>query len=341
MKKQLNLIYALKNDKIVYIDDVESGLKCECYCPACGEPLVAKKGNKMTHHFAHKAEHNCEYGYESSLHLAAKDILSKTKKFTLPAVYLEFQESYKEKELISESKEIEIDIVKLEKRFGALIPDVVLYSRDKCLFVEIFVTHKIDEEKLIKLQKENISTIEIDLSKCEKTISKEELENILLSDHESKSWKFNALAAKYTKKFLQACEELKTKLYGRYERIGNCPIKNIKWPGKLFVNPDYDCINCEYCISINNENRIFCSGRSRISKIKDFEIDISERIKSSDKSINELNYKMFAEGICPNCGNEIIQKSSDFGVFWGCSNYPYCKFKATINSKSGEISIKY
>ncbi len=341
VKKQLNLIYAIKDDKIVYIDDVESGLKCGCHCPACGEPLVAKKGNKITHHFAHHAEHNCEYGYESSLHLAAKDILSKTKKFTIPAVYLEFPESSKEPELISESKQIEVDDVKLEKRFDSIIPDVVLYSKDKCLFVEIFVTHKIDEEKLVKLQKANISTIEIDLSKCETTISKEELENILLSDHVNKSWKYNTLSVKYMKKFYQACEELKPTVYGRKKRIGNCPIKNIKWPGKLFVNPGYECENCEYCISINLENTVLCSGRSRISTIKDFKIDISKRIKLSNKSIIESNDKDFSEGICPNCGYKIIQKSSNFGIFWGCSHYPFCHFKATINPQTGEISMKF
>ncbi|MBQ5523446.1 MAG: hypothetical protein IIT86_11670 [Oscillospiraceae bacterium] len=67
MAKQLNLIYALQNGSIVNISDVESGLKCNCVCPACGERLVAKKGNKMMHHFAHYSDANCAYGYESSL----------------------------------------------------------------------------------------------------------------------------------------------------------------------------------------------------------------------------------------------------------------------------------
>ena len=79
-KGHTNLIYALKDDEIIGIQEVESGLKCGCCCPACGEVLVAKKGEKMMHHFSHYAVNNCEYGYESSIHLAAKDILSKAKK---------------------------------------------------------------------------------------------------------------------------------------------------------------------------------------------------------------------------------------------------------------------
>ena len=35
---------ALKEGKLVYIDDVERGLKCGCTCPACGEALIARKG---------------------------------------------------------------------------------------------------------------------------------------------------------------------------------------------------------------------------------------------------------------------------------------------------------
>ena len=49
MARQTKLIYALKDGEITSIADVESGLKCGCVCPACGEPLVAKKGSKVMH----------------------------------------------------------------------------------------------------------------------------------------------------------------------------------------------------------------------------------------------------------------------------------------------------
>lgn len=152
-KNQLNLIYALKGGEIVSIDDVESGLKCGCVCPSCGEQLVAKKGKKMMHHFAHYSGHSCEYGYESSLHLAAKDILSSAKKITIPPVFIKFDNSYKKDELICEAKEIIIDRVELEKRYDDIIPDIVVYSGGKQLFIEIFVTHSIDDVKLEKLRK--------------------------------------------------------------------------------------------------------------------------------------------------------------------------------------------
>ena len=71
---RLNLVYAIKDGAGISIEDADRGLKCGCVCPACGEPLVAKKGTKVMHHFAHHSGSTCEYGYETSLHLMAKDI---------------------------------------------------------------------------------------------------------------------------------------------------------------------------------------------------------------------------------------------------------------------------
>jgi len=28
---------------------------------------------------------------------------------------------------------------------------------------------------------------------------------------------------------------------------------------------------------------------------------------------------------CPECNLDMIPKTSKFGAFWGCRNYPYCK----------------
>ena len=163
MTTHSKLIYALKDGNIVSIDDVPSGKECGCVCPACGDELIARKGQKRMHHFAHRSNEDCEYGYESSLHLAAKDILSRSKKMVIPPVYVEFPQSGKPEELLYPEKKIPVDRVELEKRFDTIIPDIVVYSGDKYFFIEIYVTHPIDDEKLKKLKEKNISTIEIDL----------------------------------------------------------------------------------------------------------------------------------------------------------------------------------
>lgn len=145
------MIYALKEGQITSIADVESGLKCGCVCPACGEMLVAKKGSKVIPRGS----------------------------FTFPGT--------NKSEIISNETEICIDHIELEKRFDDIIPDIVVYSGGKYFFVEIFITHQVDEKKLAKLKKANISTIEIDLSSVNYMISPEELKVVLLQSNENKN----------------------------------------------------------------------------------------------------------------------------------------------------------
>ena len=72
------LAYALdENNILVHVDDVETGLKCNCTCPNCHAPLLAKNNGKVRqHHFAHADGHECEGAYESMLHLLAKKKIS-------------------------------------------------------------------------------------------------------------------------------------------------------------------------------------------------------------------------------------------------------------------------
>lgn len=339
-QKQLNLTVAIKNGIITSVDDVESGLKCGCVCPACGEPLVAKKGAKRIHHFAHHSGHNCEYGYESSLHLAAKEILSKSKKIILPPVYVIFPDSYKKNELVCDAKEIGIEKVELEKRFGDVIPDVVVYAGGRQFFIEIYVTHRIDEEKLQKLKKADISTIEIDLSTKNSITSMGELTDLLLSNNDKKKWKYNSLANKYLQKFYLVADKREPVLRGLAMHVDNCPIKSRVWRGKPYANYIDDCIYCKYCISATNEGELLCSGRQRIATINDFRIPEAERIKDSNDELDDKVSKAFALGNCPFCGGKVVERQSRYGSFWGCSNYPHCRFTASADPQTGEIIIK-
>lgn len=69
------LIYAIANNgRFVNVDEVRTGQDCNCICPACKEPLVAKNnGLVRVHHFAHQSGTECDLAYESMLHLLAKE----------------------------------------------------------------------------------------------------------------------------------------------------------------------------------------------------------------------------------------------------------------------------
>ena len=297
MIKHSKLIYALKDGNIVSIDDIdkvhERGKKCGCVCPACGNKLWARIGDQRMPHFAHEPHTHCEYGYESSLHLAAKDILSRSEKMVVPPVYVEFPQSGKPKELLYPEKKIDIDCVKLENRFDDIIPDIVVYSGEQIYFIEIYVTHRIDDEKLKKLKEQNISTIEIDLSKEKRDISVEELSDILLKASDRKSWKYNAESDKSYQRYVNASDKMPLTLRGLALHVDGCPIGIRNWKGKNYANFIDDCTGCGYCISYAQEGYILCSGRERIATKKDFLISKEERISNSNNPLPKI------EKCCP------------------------------------------
>ncbi|MBU4485366.1 MAG: hypothetical protein KKD38_00420 [Candidatus Delongbacteria bacterium] len=47
---ELKLPFGMKDGKLVQVSDVEQGSKCGCICPACAQPLVARKGEINIHH---------------------------------------------------------------------------------------------------------------------------------------------------------------------------------------------------------------------------------------------------------------------------------------------------
>lgn len=73
--KKNMLTYAINSvGNLVYIDEVENGIKCSCFCPNCKEPLSAKNNGAIKkHHFAHVSGAECEHAYESMLHILAKE----------------------------------------------------------------------------------------------------------------------------------------------------------------------------------------------------------------------------------------------------------------------------
>lgn len=316
MTTHSKLIYALKDGNIVSIDEVQSGKDCGCVCPACGDELIARKGEKRMHHFAHRSNEDCEYGYESSLHLAAKDILSRSEKMVIPPVYVEFPQSGKSKELLYLKKKIPVDRVELEKRFDDIIPDIVVYSGDKYFFIEIYVSHPIDDEKLKKLKEKNISTIEIDLSKIKRDISVEELSDILLKSSDRKSWKYNAVSEKWYQRFEKASDKMPLTQRGLALHVDGCPIGIRNRKEKNYANFVDDCTGCEYCFSYAHEGYILCSGRERIATKKDFLISKEERISNSN-SLPLLARK------CPYCNVQLVSKKIGDDQGWGC---PHCPF---------------
>lgn len=174
---------------LVFVEKVVRGLKCECICPECGSVLIAKQGRKNQWHFAHANSAECTGGRMTTLHLLAQQILQKEKKIMLPA--------YRGKCLKKEASSIQFDDVFLEQQIPIngrhIQPDGIgrinKNGKDHNLLIEIFVTHKVDEQKLQDIKDLNSACIEIDLSDLIDTEYTEEIiKERLLRKYSDRKW---------------------------------------------------------------------------------------------------------------------------------------------------------
>ena len=232
--------------EVVYIEDAENGLACECFCPGCGKPLVAKnKGKIKEHHFAHKSkEYDCEHGYQSALHYIAKDLFMEMK-------YLTFR---KNEEIVR----YKIDSVVLEKRISDFIPDIIVTCDGRPFIVEIFVTHAVDDEKKAKIKEMMISAVEIDVSHLKnETLDKEVLKQEL-SNPENFSWVYDADNDLINQK-KEIIRQNGLKIIVNYpgEYVG-CPINVEHNTLHCVAIPFKFCIHCNKCLHENGKCHIFC-----------------------------------------------------------------------------------
>lgn len=187
-------------------DVVKTFTQSSYFCPCCNELVIARQGKYNAWHFAHKSKKECEGALQTALHLMAKDILSETKHFYIPDIYTRehwlYDSIYMPPMHIHKGGVISIDSVVLENRSGNIIPDIIMISKGRTLFVEIFVTHKIDETKKRKISELGVSTIEIDLSNCNREISKQELATFLVGDCKEKYWAWNKVAEETLRKLI-------------------------------------------------------------------------------------------------------------------------------------------
>ena len=164
---------------LAHISEVPSGIACGCRCPSCQRPLVARKGEQMVHHFGHHGaagEHACQSGSETALHRFAKELLASRLVLVLPPL-----PQNGEKQPRYTGGLYCFDAAALEKRLGAIIPDVIVRRANRDLLVEFCVTHACDANKVAKIASLGIAAIEIDLSGLAHSASRTELEDAILN----------------------------------------------------------------------------------------------------------------------------------------------------------------
>lgn len=225
---QVKLSFGLRNGELLHISTVLSGLACECYCAACGARLIAKKGKKNAHSFAHYQAEECEYAVETALHLAAKKILEESAQITLPKLTIQEQVSgemcgqsrtKKGEATVCEQHIAYLKNVEPEKRLNTIIPDIIACIDGVPLIIEIAVTHFVDEIKQNKIRDLGISCIEINLKDVFRNADLESIRSIVVESVAKKVWLFHTETARVRttlKSHLEA--ELQSELEKIYQK---------------------------------------------------------------------------------------------------------------------------
>ena len=206
----------------IYIGNAESGRK-GYFCLGCDKPMQANIQRKNPNHlsyFSHvpvdlsKGEKKCTYSNREQRELIATDILQRIKTMKVPEVLkfppkgvkgnpVELEKSrfitahtVKSQLTFYEDEEGNIHPGKnpdVEERYLLLRPDVTFFNEKgkAILFIELVVTHKVSDEKKIKLRRMGIDTVSVVIPKG----SDQEIEENFKSVKRVK-WEYNGEEAR-------------------------------------------------------------------------------------------------------------------------------------------------
>lgn len=304
--KKLDLWYGENKDtgKYVHIFDLDKntqfGLNCNCICPNCKTELKAVLNTKRSRpYFQHRSKQECFGGVQTSLHLFGKDIIHVGDKIWLPPMNTILGKT--------EWTEVVVEEIYLEKPEGGIIPDITIVTEGKKIYIEIYVTHRVDDFKKFMLLKNGVSTLEIDLSDFKEKIDEGLVREVIFSKNTYKHWVFNQAEYVLNKQVLKYSADVEN--YNKVSAINtlgdliDCNIyKKINRQGKGIAEIDKDCVNCIFNKALNErylqiqkdeqdmENSILKKYRPKI--VDNIDINKSKR----EELLNILNEKKIFKG---------------------------------------------
>ena len=203
---------------LVSPDEVLRGAACNCLCPGCDRPVIARQGTEREWHFAHAKGDACQQGYEVSVHEIAKQIIRQRCELLLPALDIEVSanDSYglriEERMHVLNAKTVRLDECKTSQKRDEVTADVAGRVADREILVEITVFHRLMPEKRDRLIATGISSLQIDLSEFKVSqATRAKIEVALFENAMNRHWLHHP-------RMEQARREAQTKLDAKLEQ---------------------------------------------------------------------------------------------------------------------------
>ncbi len=174
---------ALKDNKIVTIDEVERGLDCGCVCIHCHSRLVARKGDEREHHFAHYDECETMDCYEYAFRESTKKALLISSEIIVPL----------NEEKTHTFKYNSVDIIDSKKNYHNGLEILVELKNENGHTLDVLIctaNNKSRNSVDNKNYREGISRIRVNLINVQ-ALNFDEFRRYLANDILSKEWIYN------------------------------------------------------------------------------------------------------------------------------------------------------
>lgn len=172
---------------LIHVTQVKTGTT-GLVCPDCRLEVRARRHrSSKADHFYHLNTDECRASGETAIHLLGKELLAASSYLAVPHLVADSDEEgdYRSEtfadgrwidtydhDLDAESPRLMLSTVRLEVYQDGLRPDLIVQDqKDRDLYVEILVTHRVDDGKKSTLRRRNNPTIEIDLSGLDRNAS--------------------------------------------------------------------------------------------------------------------------------------------------------------------------
>jgi hypothetical protein len=237
----------LPDKQFVDVSEVKRGRRCDCICPSCKTPLIARQGEINEWHFAHvskgvskETENECEYSFWVSVILMAKQVIQTAESINLPSLVMYTSDA---KEVnITEQQEVLLNDVKIEQKVSSVSVDAILKIGGYEIIVVFSAPHKlIDNSVLNVVDGDKSGVLEISLFDAYQWLF-----GCNNQGKYTQAIKLNILEKNNCKKWLYHPRKL------IFEKRYNIELSSDRHPRKLFIgNPS---INSHSNVSLESYN---------------------------------------------------------------------------------------
>ena len=150
----------------------------------------------------------------------------------------------------------------------------------------------------------------------------------IYGNHSSHEWTQVLAYGRRKYKLYNPLKQNATHVYNVKKIVGNLPVFSLI----VFTQNNTKHIKASNVIPLSELKRTLKKGPNIITKQQmesAYKTLLSNNKNISTKEhVNNIQERQYNvnHGICPNCKGKLVLRNGIYGEFWGCSNYPNCKF---------------